>query len=209
MFKQIKKELDEIKNHQEHMDFCPRNLSNHKDCFDEIVKLTTRTNARFKVNGDYRNFVIQSKSDNILIGISIIIILFFPTVLFHQNFTDPIFWLVEFAIIGVGFLIFRYYPSTNNIEINSYEKLIKINSNNLVGKYIIPEIDIPFNDFTGFSFKEKSVNGSGMTIHYNRIYICHSGQTRLFIDLPNGPFYYVNHRVFMDCLTRIIKKSAF
>jgi hypothetical protein len=208
MIKQIKKELDEIKNHQEHMDFVPENLSNPKENFDEIVKLTTRTNSRFKVNGDYKKFVIQSKSDNIMFGVLIIVFLFFPTVLLYQNFTDPIYWLVEFAVVGVILLFLRYYPSTNNIEINSNDKTIKINSNNLIGKYIIPKIDIPFNDFTEFSFKAKSIKGGGMTNHFNRIYICYSGHTRSLIDLPDGPFYNVNHRVFMDCLTRIIKNGA-
>jgi len=208
MIKQIKKELEEIKNHQEHMDFVPQNSLNPKDNFDEIVKLTTRTNARFKVNGDYSSFVIQSKSDNIIIGISLIVILFFPTVLLYQNFTDPIYWLVEFAILAVILLFLRYDPSTNNIKINTYDKTIKINSNNLVGKYIIPRIDISFNEFTEFTFKTKSIKGKGMTNHFNRIYICYTDQTRPFIDLPNGPFYYVNHRIFMDCLTRIIKNGA-
>jgi len=190
------------------MDFVPQNSLNPKDNFDEIVKLTTRTNARFKVNGDYSSFVIQSKSDNIIIGISLIVILFFPTVLLYQNFTDPIYWLVEFAILAVILLFLRYDPSTNNIKINTYDKTIKINSNNLVGKYIIPRIDISFNEFTEFTFKTKSIKGKGMTNHFNRIYICYTDQTRPFIDLPNGPFYYVNHRIFMDCLTRIIKNGA-
>jgi len=91
MIKQIKKDLDELKNHQEHMDFVLKDSLNPKDNFEELVKLTTRTNARFKVHGDYRSFVIQSKSDNIIIGISLIVILFFPTVLLYQNFTDPIY----------------------------------------------------------------------------------------------------------------------
>lgn len=208
MIKQIKKELDELENHQEHMDFVPKDSLNLKDNFNELVKLTTRTNARFKVNGDYRSFVIQSKSDNIIIGISLIVILFFPTVLLYQNFNAPIYWFVEFALLTVIFLFLRYYPSTNNIEVNSYEKTIKINSNNLIGKYIIPTIDISFNSFTEFTFKAKSIKGKGMTNHFNRIYISYDDQTRPLIDLPNGPFYYVNHRTFIDCLTKIIKNGA-
>jgi len=208
MIKQIKKELDELENHQEHMDFVPKDSLNLKDNFNELVKLTTRTNARFKVNGDYRSFVIQSKSDNIIIGISLIVILFFPTVLLYQNFNAPIYWFVEFALLTVIFLFLRYYPSTNNIEVNSYEKTIKINSNNLIGKYIIPTIDISFNSFTEFTFKAKSIKEKGMTNHFNRIYISYDDQTRPLIDLPNGPFYYVNHRTFIDCLTKIIKNGA-
>src|SRR5690625_2968501 len=208
MIKQIKKELDELENHQEHMDFVPKDSLNLKDNFNELVKLTTRTNARFKVNGDYRSFVIQSKSDNIIIGISLIVILFFPTVLLYHNFNAPIYWFVEFALLTVIFLFLRYYPSTNNIEVNSYEKTIKINSNNLIGKYIIPTIDISFNSFTEFTFKAKSIKGKGMTNHFNRIYISYDDQTRPLIDLPNGPFYYVNHRTFIDCLTKIIKNGA-
>lgn len=209
MMKQIKKELDELKNHQEHMDFVPKYSLNHKDNFDELVKLATRNNARFKVNGDCKNFVIQSKSDNIIIFISIVVILFFPTVLLYQNFNDPIYWFVELSLLTVIFLFFRYYPSTNNIEVNSYEKNIKINSNNLFGKYIIPTIEISFKHFKEFTFKAKSIKGNGMTNHFNRIFILYNDQTKQLIDLPNGPFYYVNHRTFMDCLTKIIKNGAY
>ena len=208
MIKQIKKELDELKNHQEHMDFVPKDSLNPKDDFDELVKLTTRTNSRFKVNGDYRSFVIQSKSDNILIGVLLIIFLFFPTVLLFQNLTDPIYWLVEFALLAIIFLFLRYYPSTNNIEINTYDKSIKIKSNNLIGKYVIPTTNISFKAFEEFKFKAKSSNGKGLATHFNRIYICYRNQTRPFIDLLNGPFYNINHRIFINCLTRIIKNAA-
>jgi hypothetical protein len=208
MFKQIKKELEDINNYKEHINSVPHDSLNPQDNFDELVKLTTRTNARFKVNGDSKKFVIQAQSDNIVIGICLITILFFPTLGLYKNLTNPIYWLVEFGILVVFFLFFRYYPSTNNIEVNSYEKTIIISSNNLIGKFIIPTIDISFKDFTKFTFKETSISGKGMTSNFNRIYICYNGQTRPIIDLSNGPLYFINHRIFMICLTRIIKNGA-
>jgi hypothetical protein len=207
MIKRIKKELYEINNYKEHMDFVPQYSLNPKDNFDEIVKLTTRTNVRFKVNGNYRSFIIQAQSDNISLSILICIILGLSTVLLYQNLTDPFYWVVELGILTGLFLLSRYYPSSNNIEINTYDKTIKINSNNLIGKYIIPGIVISFNDFKRVTFKEKS-SGEGGAMRFNRIYICYSDQTRSLIDLPNGPFYYVNHKIFMECLTRIIKNGA-
>jgi hypothetical protein len=154
--------------------------------------------------------VVKSYLSEWLFGweILLIVILFFPTVLLYQNFTDPIYWFVELALLTLIFLFLRYYPSTNNTEVNSNEKTIKINSNNLIGKSIIPTLDISFNNFKEFTFKAKSIKGKGMTNHFNRIYISYDDQTRPLIDLPNGPFYYVNHRTFMNCLTKIIKNGA-
>jgi hypothetical protein len=205
MIKQFKKEFDEIKNHQEHMEYVPQKSLNPEENFDELIKLTTRTNARFNVIGDYKHFIIQSKSNNVIIGISLLVILFFPTILLYQNLTDPMYWLVEFSILAVISFFTRYYSTTNNIEINTYDKSIKITSNNLLGRYMIPALNIPFKNFTDFTFKAKSIKGQGMTNHFNRVFICYNDQTRPIIDLPNGPFYYVNHRTFIACLTTLIK----
>ncbi len=207
MIRQIKKEWHELRNQKEHMEYVPQHPLTSANCFDELIKLTSRTNARFKVEGDYKCFVIRAKADNIVIAFSLILLLFFPTVLLYQNYKDPVYWFAELGIIALILIYIRYSPTTNNIEVNTYDKTIKIQSNNLIGKHIIPSVSILFDDFTNFTFKAKSTKGKGLTNHFNRVYINHNNLTRPLIDLPNGPFYFVNHTVFMYSLTQIIKNG--
>jgi hypothetical protein len=207
MIKQFKKEWNEFKNYREHTNYVPENSINPAYNFDEIVKLSNRTNSRFTVEGDYMNFIIRAKSNNILLGIITCFYFLIPVAFVLEQPTNPASWLVVLGVLAAIILYFRYYPSTNNIEINSYNKTIKIKSNNLIGKYIIPPVELSFRDFTYFSFKAKSIRGKGMRTYFNRIYINYGDQKCSFIDLPNGPIYFVNHKAFMNCLTRTIKND--
>lgn len=205
MIRQIKKEWNELRNQKEHMEYVPLHPLTSTKCFEELIKLTNRTNARFKVEGDSKSFVIRANSDNVILGFSLILLLFFPTVLLYQNYKDPVYWFAELGIIALILIYIRYSTTTNNIEVNTYDKTIKIQSNNFIGKHIIPSVSILFDDFTNFTVKAKSTKGKGLTNHFNRVYINYNNLTRPLIDLPNGPFYFVNHKVFMSSLTLIIK----
>ncbi|MEZ4805302.1 MAG: hypothetical protein R2852_07425 [Bacteroidia bacterium] len=207
MFKTIKKEWNELKNNQSHLEYVPENSFDPEYNFKELLKLSQRTSSRFKLSGNHNKFKIQTDSNNIFLGISICIILVFPSLLLLQNLDNIICWIIEFVTLLSIFFFFKFYATTNDIEIDSTKKNITIKSNNLIGKFIIPPVTIPFNDFIELTNKPKSISGLGLPSHHFNIFISYNDKTIPLIELPNGPFYIVNPNVFMICLTRLIKNQ--
>lgn len=204
VIEQIKQELYEMNHKEEHMALEPKVFDNPKEYFDELIKLSMRVGSQFKVDGDYRCFVVSRNPNNILLGILVALILTIPTGLLFQNISNIIYWLVEFITFGLIYVFFRYIPSSNDFEIDTYQKRMIIKSNNFIGKYIIPIIEIEFRDFKEFTSKEKRYDNYNII---NRVYICFNDQQKRVIDLPNS-LQCVNHKIFMDCLTTLIKNGA-
>lgn len=196
-----KQKLD-FENRFEHMDYVPPFSRDPKVNLDEIIKLSTRAHAKFTVIGDHRNFVIRGHSDNILIGVCLLVFIILPTAYLLQNYENILSWIIEFSVLALIYITFRFAPSTYNMEVNPYDKKINISSNNLIGRYFRPEIIISFNEFKEFTSKE--ISGK---MNWNRISISYRNKKMQLINLPNGPFVFINHNIFMDCLTRIINNG--
>jgi hypothetical protein len=180
------------------------NISEH---FDNLIELSKQNNSRFKIIGTESNFVIKAKSDNILIGICSIIILGIPSVLIIKNPYDIFIWL--FVILEIVLIIsyFKFYPTTNNIEIDIKKRKIHVKSNNLIGRFLIPKIEIDFSKFNKLTSEKIISKNTGMKNFYNRIYIKYDNKTQHLIDFLDGPFYYFNHKEFMNHFAQIIKNE--
>jgi hypothetical protein len=192
------------------------NLNDPKYNFDELVKLASKhPYATFAVTGDYTHIVVREKAHNFLYVLSFCIILGISIACAATQSSTFMACLVLFGLLTALVLYIRYSPTTNTIEINSYSKTIKIISNNFFGKHIIPQVEISFREFSGFSYKEivlrkGKYNNLGTADRYNRIYIHYNDRKHFFIELPKKTitWFSVDHRKFMDCLTRIIKNDA-
>lgn len=187
------------------MNYVPESLSTPEEAFHELVKLSERNNSRFKIVGDKDRFVIKAKSDNVLIASMLVIILTFPIAFLLQEFHDPIRWAILLGTLVLIMLFLRYYPSSNDIEIDGIKHSIYIRSNNFIGEYIVPSVLLPFGDFEQLSFKERGLQSEGTSQKWNRISIEFKNEKKHLIDLPNGPYYYVNHHVFMKALDLLLK----
>ena len=203
MLNWLKKEWRELKDNDRHQADVSEISNDPSENFNELVKLGERVNPRFKLSGNYQLFMIKGKSDNIMLIICVAIIIFFPSFLLFQNMDNLICWIIELIVIGTILLFFRYYPSSNDIIIDTWNKQIEIKSNNFIGRFIIPELIIKFDVFDGFTSKMKSIESSSV----NRVYIHFKSQKKAMIDLPNGPFYVVNPRIFTENLYSLIKNS--
>lgn len=203
MLNWLKKEWRQLKDNDRHHSDVSEISKDPSENFNELVKLGERVNPRFKLSGNHQLFIIKGKSDNIMLIICVAIILFFPSFLLFQNMDNLICWIIELIVIGTILLFFRYYPSSNDIIIDTWNKQIEIKSNNFIGRFIIPELIIKFDVFDGFTNTIKSIESSSV----NRVYIHFKSQKKAMIDLPNGPFYVVNPRIFTENLYSLIKNS--
>lgn len=207
MLGRIKKELKDLGDGRAHMHYNPQGLVTDRDYFDELKKLSGRTNARFRIVGDHKHFTVRMASDAIFVSCLLALLVAIPTVLLFKHGSDIVFWLVEVAVIVACFLLLRYYPSTHHVEIDSNHQTIKITSTNWLKNRMSPLSVFAFKDFEKFTHQEKSAKGDGVSSHFNMIYMHGDGRKIFLIDLLNGPFYYVNHHVFIRCLTAIIRNS--
>ncbi len=105
-------------------------------------------------------------------------------------------------------LFFRYYPSSNDILINVETQNISIINSNIIGKYLVPKVEINFNDVTKITNEKVSVRGQGVNSYYSRIYIHSFDKKIAIIDLLNGPFYFIDYKAFMYCFAGILGKKS-
>jgi hypothetical protein len=56
MVKKIKKELEELKHYQNHMDNTSPVSGNSTENFNGLLELASRTNSRLKIEGDHKVF---------------------------------------------------------------------------------------------------------------------------------------------------------
>ena len=79
----------------------------------------------------------------------------------------------------------------------------------LIGKYLKPKLVIDYNDFvriSGMQIKEVyNTKGFKQTEYGVTVYIQYKNTSFDIVKLPNGPFYYINHKVFIQCLNKIIE----
>lgn len=203
MLKRLKKEWRELKDNDRHQAEVSQISNVPSENFNELTKLGDRTNPRFKLSGNHQLFMIKGQSDNIMLIICVAIILIFPSTLLYHNIDNLTCWIIELVVIGTILLFFRYYPSSNDIIIDTWNKQIEIKSNNFIGRFIIPELKIKFDFIDGFTSTIKTIESSSV----NRVYIHFKSQKKAIIDLPNGPFYIVNPRIFTENLYALIKNS--
>ena len=105
-------------------------------------------------------------------------------------------------------LYYRFYPSTNNIEVDIYSKILSIKSNNYIARILKPSYQIDFKDIEGFTFKEiRRKTNSGKSSKYNLVYIHSNNKKIKLINLPCSNFAYVNPNIFIGNLSSIINKS--
>ena len=207
MLKKIKQEISEYKDHEKHMAQIPNVSVKIEENIEELVKISQRANATFKVKYDQKNLLIESKPYHFLIAFFIISLLFFPSLLLFQNIHSFIYWIVEIFIIISILLFFKFYPSTKIIYIDIEKQEIRILSNNLIAQYLVKPIHIPIKEFEGLIIKETSESGGGMTKYINTIYLKTVNKNYNIIDLPNGPIYFLNPHIFTENLKHIILKS--
>lgn len=193
---------------KEHMKIVPKISENIKDNFEELVKLSKRKGSNFKIVGEYKNFIIKEYSKFIIEIISWATIITILSTKILQESTPIISTLIIAGIIILILLYYRFYPTTNNIEVDTYSKILSVKSNNYIARILKPSYQIDFKDIDEFSFKEiRRKTNSGSSGRYNLVYVHSNNKKIKLINLPCSSFAYVNPNIFIGNLSSIINKS--
>lgn len=210
MFKQLQKRMQQIADIPRHKSYVPKNSGDPSYNFSELVELSKRYAADFKIVGDHQKFTIVSKS-LVLKGLAVLIGVYLVGVALLAIYAkEPIIW----GILVVGLIVFllalKFGPLLfYNITVDTHTRKITVKSNNtlgFIGQWIRPGFQVDFNRFEKLSAqmkKRRSWGGEYYTTHFvNRIFIEYDQQKRPVMDFRDE----VNHNIFIICLTRLIKK---
>lgn len=193
---------------KEHMKIVPKISENIKDNFEELVNLSKRRGSNFKLAGEYKNFIIKEYSKFIIEIISWAVVITVLSTKILKGSTPIISTLIIAGIIILILLYYRFSPTTNNIEVDTYSKILSIKSNNYIARILKPSYQIDFKDIEEFSFKEiRRKTNSGSSGKYNLVYVHSNNKKIKLINLPCSDFAYVNPNIFIGNLSSIINKS--
>jgi hypothetical protein len=208
----IKKRMQEFKDMPRHLCYVPKNSEDPVYNMSELIELSKRYGAGFKIIGDHKKFTIISRS-LVLKGLTVMILLFLAFVIWIAiGLKEPIAWIIIAVALPVFILALKFGPLLfYNITVDTYSRKITVKSNNtlgFIGKWIRPGFEVELSRLEKISSevkKRRSSTGTGvLTVHYvNRIYLEYDQQKRPVIDFSNE----INHTIFIVCLTRLIKKQ--
>jgi hypothetical protein len=199
----LRKELDELKNTEEHLEGGAIDSVTPKDNFVELFNLSQRTNSRFKINGDFRCFTLAISYLGNYIGWVLWLILTGYVAIMIQSINTTIEWIFAAIIVIPTILLTLFGSPKSSLKIDSITKEITFTSNNFIGISLKHKI-LHFREFDHFFSKTKTTKGA----RFNRVYLQTENEKFKIIDLVFGPIYFVNHNIFMTSLTRIIKNAA-
>lgn len=179
-----------------------------KDNLDELVRLSKERGARFSITGNEKQFVIHSKPDYLQVVIwSAIVVGSLVYLSLEVKGTGLL--ISAFVYLAAMLIFFKVAPTTYDITIDNLQKQVMLKCNNVVGKFLRPEIIIDFRHFVKLSGKEvRAKTKDGLNNWFNKIYIHHEEKKTSFIYLPNGPVSRIDAEAFMLNLSNIIQPEG-
>lgn len=142
MISLLKKRMQEFKERHMHLSYIPKNSEDPVYNMAELIELSKRYGAGFKIIGDHTNFTIISKS-LVLKGLTAMVLLFLAFTLWIAiGLKEPIAWIIIAVALLFFILALKFGPLLfYNITIDTYSRKITVKSNNtlgFIGKWIRP-----------------------------------------------------------------------
>lgn len=208
MLKEIKFILAEMRKLQAMEDAFPVVSDNPKINFFELARLAEENKFGIKIEGNAGLFTIMTKPDYLWLLFWAVLIFYIPaSSLFTQSF-DSILLITMFVMMAIMFFFYRFGPTTYNITFDSYQKLIILKSNNLIGRIVKPEINVDFREFTDFTGKNIYTDKKGLAFEYYKVIMHFSGQKKTLFYLPEGKDGNANQKLFVSNLMSMIRNNT-
>ncbi|MHC1776031.1 MAG: hypothetical protein AB9834_11530 [Lentimicrobium sp.] len=208
MLKEIKIMLAEMRKLQAMEDALPVVSDNPQINFFELVRLAEENKYGIKIEGNAGLFTIFTKPDYIWLLFWAVLILYAPVSSLFTQSLDKITLITMFVMMTAMLFFYRFGPTTFNITFDSFQKLIKLKSNNLIGRFVKPEIVVDFREFSDFTGKSIYTDKKGLASEYYKVIMHYNDQKQTLIYLPERKDGTANQKLFVSNLRNIIRKNT-
>ncbi|MBP1672905.1 MAG: hypothetical protein H6Q25_720 [Bacteroidetes bacterium] len=202
-FKKYNEEVANIEYSKEHMEYVPDNVIDTQILIEKLEQIAKVGYPSYKLDISDHKICICPPRFNILTIIGILIYLYFVLVSIFASNHNYIAYIIVISVTIFILLLIRLRNYNNDFEIDLYKKKIKIKNNNIVGKIVLPEVELYFDEFSDFSYKRIMAKD----FPFFRIYIHYGNSKKSFIQLSGILYSQLNILIFIDCLSRIIKND--
>lgn len=202
-----KNKISRLDKAQDHMSLEPHHFQN-REGFDILKELSERKYSRFKIIGNSSKFEIRGKSANILLAICIILITWFLFIILLQDFSDLVVWAVILGVYTGIILLLIFTPNSYTTSIDVLTKKIKIRTNNEFAKPFKKSYQLKFRDIEKIDYllvDRRRRRRSDPVFHRIRLFARGQSKPISILGIPYGPFYFVNQKVLVYALFKIIQ----
>lgn len=203
LFKKYNEEFANIEYSKEHMEYVPDNVIDTQILIEKLEQIAKVGYPSYKLDISDNKICICPPRFNILTIVGIVIYLFFVLGLIFESNHNYIAYIIVISVTIFILLLIRLRNYNNDFEIDLYKKKIKIKNNTIIGKIVLPEVELYFDEFSGFSYKSIIVKN----FPFFRVYIHYRNSKKSFIQLSRMLYSQLNILIFIDCLSRIIKNG--
>ena len=205
----LAKEIDEFKNKEEHLNENIGVNESSTSHLNKLIELSNRTASGFSIKGALLIVEIKFGKFNRLFASLFLIFLSFFILGAAKNMNDPILVSIPFIILTIGILNAKFWSVINKITLNCDKRLLIIENNHWLGKYLGGKKNIPFSEILTLEKKLKKSKGkNGITYKRHRIILKTKQKKYQLFEIPYGPMYYVNENSMMNSINGIIKNAT-
>ncbi|MBO0321227.1 hypothetical protein J0X14_02885 [Muricauda sp. CAU 1633] len=166
---------------------------------------------RFDIKGDHNHFTLKKVHGYPYLYAGLFGVLFIipSLIMIPSDFKSLRFWLVELFILGIAGIVFWFFVASRSITINTVEKIIVFERNNIFKKPVSEQLWIQFDEFKKLisETKSKTINKFGQKAVYQGIYILYNDQKEFLFDLPSNFQLGDSHTSFIQCMEAIVKNE--
>ena len=167
---------------------------------------------RFDIEGDHTHFTIKKVHGYpyLYAGLFMLLVVIPFLIMIPVNYKNPRFWLMEFVLTGIAFIVFKFFVASRSIMVDLTEEILVLDKKNIFKSSITKPIPIQFPEFKEFISKTKSktVNKFGQKAVYQSIYIVYKDKKEFLMDLPSNFQIADGPKTFTDCMEKIIGKDG-
>jgi hypothetical protein len=208
MLNELKIMLAEMRKLQALEEALPVVSNNPQINFDELVGLEREHRFGIIIKGEAGLFTIITRPHNIMLIFWAVFVFYVPVSSLFAQSLDKLELITMFVMIAVMFFFYRFGSTTYNITIDSYQKLIILKSNNLIGRFIKPDVNVDFRELTDITGQSIYQDDRPNINKYYKLTMHFSGQKKTLMYLAERNNGNANQKLFVSHLKSMIRNNT-